>query len=48
MGELGRMGAALDITVWGTIGEVVRSLTLRQSSIDIDGEILLLPDWSFR
>ena len=34
VGELGRMGAALDITVWGIIGEVVRSLTLWQSGID--------------
>ena len=56
VGELGRMGAALDITVWGIIGEVVRSLTLWQSGIDpltmamgmvvmVNGEILLLPDW---
>ena len=48
----------LDITVWGIIGEVVRSLTLRQSGIDpltvAMGMVLMvkfffyLTGWSFR
>ena len=58
VGELGRMGAALDITVWGIIREVVRSLTLWQSGIDpltmAMGMVVMvkfffyLTGWSFR